>query len=81
MATRKPPTVKQLEDEITRLSNIIGPMRSENAHLKAQVRTARIVVETQRDLINALHIALKDNGTFDVATAIALGDYDHKTPF
>lgn len=81
MTTRKPPTPKQLVDEIGRLNDIIGPMRSENARLKAQVRTARYVVEMQQNLINALHIAIKDNCTFDVATAIALADYAHKTPF
>jgi hypothetical protein len=81
MTTRKPPTTKQLEDEITRLNDLIMTLRSQNAHLKTQMRTAANVGQTSRHLINTLWAAIEDNGTFSVATSEALADYYSKTPF
>jgi hypothetical protein len=81
MTTRKPPTPKQLADEIGRLNDIIGRLRSENAHLKTQMQTAANVGQTSRRLIDTLWAAIEDNGTFSVATSEALADYYVKPPF
>jgi DNA-directed RNA polymerase specialized sigma54-like protein len=81
MTTRKPPTVAELQAEIARMSDLIVTLRSQNAHLKTQMRTAANVGATSRHLINTLWAALEDNGTFSVHTSEALADYYSKTPF